>query len=222
LNWPDDYINKVICGDCLDIMQGIPDGAVDLVVTDPPYGMNIARKGTLNVYSKAGYKASDWDKDIPTNQHFDQLIRVSRNQIIFGGNYFPYLWTVACRGFIYWNKCNHTDNRADGELAWTSFDMCSRHIDYLWDGNRYGFPRGTIRGVGKPTIRSHPTQKPKEVMSFCITIDKSSPSIILDPFCGSGTTLVAAKQLGRKYIGIDISRAYCDIAEDRLRQEELF
>ena len=209
-------INQIVCGDCLEVMKDWPDDCVDLVLTDPPYGLNIVKGGSLSG-GNVPYQASDWDASPPKPEYFKQMVRLSVNQVIWGGNYFPCLWLKPCRGFIYWNKLNHHTNRADGELAWTSFDMCARHFDYMWDGNRYGFPNQPIRGVGQPTTRTHPTEKPLELMLWLLREFSRANQLILDPFCGSGTTCVAAKMLGRNYIGIDISEEYCKIARQRIK-----
>ncbi len=202
-------VDIIITGDCLEIMREMEDNSVDLVLTDPPYGINMAANPFRQKHQK-----SDWDEAVPVPEVFDEIFRVSQNQIIWGGNYFD---LPPCRGFLYWDKINHHDNRCDGEMAWTSLDMCSRQIRYMWDGNRYGYPDKRINGVGEPSIRVHPTQKPIELMLWCLGFVSGT---VLDPYCGSGTTLIAAKMLGRHYIGIDISEKYCEIARKRIEAAE--
>ena len=198
--------------DCRDILPHLPK--VDLVLTDPPYGIGLAANPFRQKFEK-----SSWDDTVPSDSCFNLILSKSAQAIIWGGNYFSYLWKTPSRGFLYWNKMNHHDNRCDGEMAWTNIEQCSRHIDYMWDGNRYGFP-GKINGVGLTTIRVHPTEKPAAVMAWCINFVPTA-STILDPFMGSGTTLVAAKDLGRRAIGIEICEKYCEISARRLQQEVL-
>lgn len=204
---------QIIEGDCLEVMKTFKDNQFDLVLTDPPYGIGMANNPFRQSFDK-----SNWDDSIPSSDVFGEIFRVSRNQIIWGGNYYPILWIKPCRGFLHWNKMNHHENRCDGELAWTSIDMCSRHIDYMWDGNRYGFPE-KIQGVGKPSIRVHPTQKPVPIMSWCLSM---LPFVrtVLDPFAGSGTTGVACNIIGLECTLIEISEEYCEIARKRVQEEK--
>ena len=206
-------VNEIICGDCLDIMKDWPDKCVDLVLTDPPYGKKYAR-------GKHGWGVCDnrpaaqdvrWDKK-PTSEIFDLMRRISQEQIIFGGNYFTDKLPPT-NSWIFWDKIGITPNKsvfADGELAWTSFNRVVKKY--------------TLRVMGfindSKDERQHPTQKPSELF-LQIVQDYSQPcDLILDPFCGSGTTCVAAKMLGRRYIGIDISKEYCEIALQRLKAVE--
>ncbi len=206
MTWPDDYINKIICGDCLDIMKGIPDGVIDAVITDPPYGIGAVWVGGSGhgwgKADKAKLIRNEWDFASPDQKYFNEIFRISKNQVIWGGNYFD---LPKSRGWFVWNKPERNFTLAEAELCWTNRDTVIR----VYDCNR------------SDANRRHPTQKPIKLMRWCL--DKFSDCrLILDPFAGSGTTLVAAKQLGRKYIGIEISPEYCKTAEDRLRQEELF
>jgi len=206
MNWPEDYVNKIICGDCLEVMKGIPDGAVDLVLTDPPYGLDkrLSRGGGAHRFAKfrTGYVGKSWDELI-SDASFAELFRVSLDQIIFGANYYT---LPPTRGIICWDKAQHLPTFSRWEYAWSSFDCPARLYE--------------IRNGADE--RCHPTQKPEELMRHLISDFSEKEAVILDPFAGSGTACVAAKQLGRKYIGIEISPDYCKIAEDRLRQEELF
>ena len=197
-------------GDCLEVMRGIPDGAVDLVVTDPPYG--ISEKWVGGFSANHGWGRSHvekttrnaWDSAPPSVACFSEIGRVSRMQVVWGGNYFP---LPPSRCWLVWNKPERGFTLAEAELAWTNADSLVR----VYDGPRH------------EANRVHPTQKPLDLMKWCLAQSWAAASdIILDPFAGSGTTLVAAKQLGRRYIGIDIEDKYCAIAVDRLRQEELF
>ena len=214
----EEYLNKIICGDCLEVMKKLPDKCVDLVLTDPPYGIDIGKMNFTNsttggVCKRNDYKGkADWDKTTPTKEYFDEIIRISREQIIFGGNYFTeYLPSSGC--WLVWDK--RTDDKysndfADLEMAWTSFKKPSRIIRYLWSG----MLQGNMKDKEK---REHPTQKPVPVIKQILNKFSDANDTILDPFLGSGTTAVAAAQLGRNFIGIEISKEYCDIAEQRLK-----
>ena len=184
----------IYCADCRDVLPGLP--RVDLVLTDPPYG--IFERG-----GKWGHKAElQWDKLPAAN--IRQVLDAGLNQVIWGGNYFN---LPLSRGWLVWYKRDSVPSAADVELAWTSADMNARLIDQ------------TIAATNAERV-GHPTQKPLAVIRWTLQQFPLAQSV-LDPFMGSGTTLVAAKQLGRRAIGIEIERKYCDIAVERLRQDVL-
>jgi len=196
-------INQIICGDCLEVMKDWPDNCVDLVLTDPPYGGVLNKKhghGKLKeAVARYGDGGENWDFR-PKREVFIKLRAVGRNSIIWGGNYFASDFPDS-RCWLVWNKINGSSSFADCELAWTSFDEAVRI---------YKQHVSTIQN------RVHPTQKPEGLMRWCLGRYSQPKQLILDPFCGSGTTCVAAKMLGRRYIGIDISEKYCEISRERL------
>lgn len=202
---------KVICGDSLEIMKTFPDKSFDLVLTDPPYGIGASSKKFINGTSatrKDYYEDVDWDTDIPRREYFEEMFRVSRNQIIWGGNYFiAYLHATRC--FFVWDKTIHGNSYADCEMAWTSFDANARI-------KRLNMVATNMDG------RQHPTQKPVELMRWCLDKYSEEGQKILDPFGGSGTTAVSAKYLNRNCTLIEISEKYCEIARNRLSQQQLF
>ena len=206
-------LNKIYCGDCLEIMKGIPDKCVDLVLTDPPYGIGISNKvGGNNLGRAKDYGEQRWDNEIPSKEAFSEIIRISKNQIIFGGNYFiENLTNSPC--WIVWDKDN-SGNFADCELAWTSFKTAIRKFRFRWNGMLQ-------EDMKNKEIRLHPTQKPVELFKWILKNYSEEGQTILDPFLGSGTTVVVCKQLNRNFIGIEISEKYCEIARRRLRQEVL-
>lgn len=208
----DEIKNTIICNDCLEVMKQLPDKCVDLVLTDPPYGLTWSPTtlfGKETPQTKALSDLQSWDKK-PTFQVFEEIIRVSKNQIIWGGNYFcDYLG--AFKRPLIWNKLTGNNNYADGELAWTSLGGTMRIFTHQWCGAFKDSERG-VRNV-------HPTQKPRELMLWCIRQLKDV-KLVLDPFFGSGTTGVACESLGINYIGIEISPEYCRIAEKRIQQEK--
>ncbi len=202
-------IGKIIVGDCLEVMKDWPEGCVDLVLTDPPYGRRITRKD--NQFGSASHKSyratsEKWDDAPPSAETMDQIIIVSDHAIVFGGQYCT---LPVGEKWLVWDKVGNIsfDNPfSDCELAWTNF----RGVIEKYTVIQQGFVRDT------KDVRQHPTQKPTELMEQILTRHSNPDDLILDPFCGSGTTCVAAKKLGRRYIGIDISPEYCAIARSRL------
>jgi site-specific DNA-methyltransferase (adenine-specific) len=205
-------INRIYCGDCLDLMKEMPDKSVDLVLTDPPYGIgeangkNESRDG-YGLAKATHYGYLDWDDNPPTMEYFNEIFRISKNQIIFGGNYFG-LPATSC--YIVWDKDN-TGNFADAELAWTSFPTAVRIFKWRWNGLLQ-------EDMSHKEKRVHPTQKPLKLMEWCLQKYSKPGDLVLDPFLGSGTTAVACKKLGRNYIGIEKEQAYVDIALKRLEK----
>jgi site-specific DNA-methyltransferase (adenine-specific) len=197
-------------------MKDIPDKSIDLVLTDPPYGKKWARgKNCIGELKNKNERPENVSWDIkPSKEVFDEICRISKNQIVFGGNYFAdFLPSSNC--WIVWDKLGDLKLGeqipfADCELAWTSFNRVVKKVTFI----QQGFIKET------QDIRQHPTQKPTEVMRWCLEKYGKPDDLILDPFCGSGTTCLAAKLLGRNYIGIEISPEYCKIAENRLRNTE--
>ena len=195
--------------DCRDILPLLPDKSIDLVLTDPPYGIKmdseLHKKNGL--YGYKDYGDTNWDIK-PSKDIFSEMFRVSRNQIIWGGNYFiDYLYPSM--GWLVWDKGQRDFSLADGELAWSSFQNALRI---------YSVPRSVALKDGK----QHPTQKSLEIMNFSVLYaDRNNGNkieTILDTFLGSGTTAFCAKKLGRKCIGIEIEEKYCEIAAKRCSQ----
>jgi len=198
---------QIYHGDCLEIMPQLEP--VDLVLTDPPYGIADKWKGGWS--EKHGWGKSHLEKDfrnqwdiIPSHEHIEAILTAGKYKIIWGGNHFEELHPSRC--WLVWNKPERGFTLAEAELAWTNADNIIR----VCDCHR------------NDTGKIHTTQKPLKLMKWCLNLPwTKSLQTILDPFMGSGTTLVAAKELGRKAIGIEIEEKYCEIAVDRLRQEVL-
>jgi len=192
-------------GDCMDILPTLQK--VDAVITDPPYGINenskkVASRGKLA--SPKDYGDFDWDKAPPPDALIELIRTKGQHQAFFGGNYFT-LPPTSC--WLVWDKLNGNNDFADCELAWTNWPKAVRRLQWRWNG--------MIRQGNEE--RYHPTQKPLEVMKWVIELCPKSETI-LDPFMGSGTTGVAAIQLGRKFIGIEREPKYFDIACKRIEQ----
>ena len=210
---------RLILGDCLEVMPLL--GKVDAVVTDPPYGIGVDRAMAANSNKKYGkaaapkgdYIASGWD-DTPIGKgHIDAIMAAAKSIIIFGGNYFA---LPPTRCWLVWDK-QVNGAFADCELAWTNLDKPVRKIEWMWNG--------MLRKNGEKR-HGHPTQKPLGVMEWCINHLPKNATTILDPFMGSGTTLVACEKLGRQGIGIELDPDYfaiaCKRVDEATRQPDLF
>jgi DNA modification methylase len=198
-------------GDCRDVLPGL--GRFDLLLTDPPYGIGEARgknKSRSNLAEARDYGVSQWD-DSPAHKEIKAARTVCRWQIVFGGNYY-HLPPSSC--WLVWDKDNGRNDFADCELAWTNLDKAVRKLTHRWNGMLQA------AGCQKET-RLHPTMKPEPVMRWALMQAPPSVQTVLDPFMGSGTTLVAAKRLTRQSVGIEIEERYCEIAATRLQQEVL-
>lgn len=199
--------------DCMVLVDQVPKDAA--LVTDPPYGINENSKKVMSRAKLAkpkDYGDFSWDKTAP--QDLINLYRArTKNQIIWGGNYFD-LPPTSC--YLVWDKQNGANDFADCELAYTNLKMAVRIFRWRWNG--------MIRRGNEE--REHPTQKPLELMKWCIGKLPEPSTIILDPFMGSGTTGVACAKMGRKFIGIEKDARYFDIAckriSDAYKQPDLF
>ena len=194
-------------GDCLEVMRGMPSKSVDAIVTDPPYGIGESlgknkSRGKLAIAKDYGFKK--WDARPPQLECFQEMNRVAKWQIIFGGNYFP-VQPSSC--WLVWDKKNGATDFADCELAWTNLKKSVRKIEWRW--------QGMLRSGSD--VRVHPTQKPLKVMAWCIEQLPDECNTIFDPFMGSGTTGVACSELGKKFIGVELDGEYFEIAGKRIR-----
>jgi DNA modification methylase len=198
-------------GDCGDILPHLEP--VDLVLTDPPYGIKMSEGfegfgGFGEPIARRQYP-DVWDNDRPEPETMKAVISICRAALIFGGNFFADILPRSTH-WVVWDKLNTMPTFGDCELIWTNIGRKSvKKITCQYNGL-----------LGKEVTRYHPTQKPLKLLEQLIT-NYSLGDTILDPFMGSGTTLVAAKQLGRKAIGIEIEEKYCEIAVKRLAQEVL-
>lgn len=192
-------MTQLILGDCLEKLKELADNSVDMVLTDPPYGISIA----------------SWDKHPVSKEILNELFRVSKNQIIFGGNYFDLPKTES---WIIWYKQPFLKKQAQAELIWTSLKFKTRVFHYRYAGNCEGFP-GKLK-VDYKKKSQHPTQKPIELMEYLVREYTKEGDSILDPFMGSGSTGVAAKNLNRKFIGIELDKEYFEIAKKRIEANE--
>lgn len=216
-----ELINKIHNADCLEFMKQLPDKSIDLVLTDPPYGIDYGGqlikgeeyKTKTNKHGWRNFGENKWDEERPDKKIFSEIIRISKNQIIFGGNYFSDL-LPSSQGWLVWNKGQRNFSLADGELAWTSFNKALRIFDYS---------RG--EQLAEET-RIHPTQKPLALIKWCLDIRSSENDLILDCFSGSGTTAIACSELKRNFICIEKDKQYyeasCQRLENYNKQLKLF
>ncbi|MEQ9135735.1 MAG: site-specific DNA-methyltransferase [Thalassobaculum sp.] len=198
-------MNDLILGDCLDYLRRLPDKSVSLLLTDPPYGIGISKCGRIGTSHRYTRKA--WDV-IPEREYFDEMLRVSRHQVIWGGNYFTHM-LPASRCWLVWYKKDGLPRNtfADCELAWTSLNRNAYVFNCRW--------AGFVKDSREERV-AHPTQKALEVIKWCVDQFSNPGDTVLDPFLGSGTTAVAAKLLNRRYIGIERDPEYFDIAQQRV------
>lgn len=193
--------------DCAEILPLL--GKVDAIVTDPPYGIG---KGNILIgrdIKKGKYDDFDWDTEAPSKELFNKLLEQSTYQIIFGGNYFE---LPIMRGWLVWYK-KQAARFSECELIWTNLDITAKTFTYHWAGAVQ-----ETTGASKEN-RVHPTQKPIKVMEWCLEHLPIKTGLIVDPFMGSGTTLIAARNAGFKAIGIDQDERYCKFAKERLTGE---
>jgi DNA modification methylase len=201
----------LILGDCREVLPTL--GRFDACVTDPPYGIDYGRAGGFSASHGWGPWRENvvWDQDRPERSVFDLIRTQSDAQIIWGGNYFTDYLPPTMQWLV-WDKGQREFSLADFEMAWSSQRAAARIISY---------PRALARLDGK----EHPTQKPLEVMQWCLDRIPDAKTI-LDPYCGSGTTGVAAVTRGRHFTGVEIHEPYFDIAcrriSDALKQPDFF
>jgi DNA modification methylase len=204
-------------GDCLGVMPELE--SVDLCLTDPPYGVKRDKGfggsesfgGSGKPIARRKFEKDEWDSERPPRIVFDLILRKSQAAMIFGGNFFADILPPGTF-WIVWDKINTMPTFGDCELIWTNFNRKSvKKITHQYNGL-----------LGKEDARYHPTQKPLVLIEKLIADYGMGCKTILDPFMGSGTTLRAAKNLGREAIGIEKEERYCEIAARRLQQEILF
>jgi len=203
----------MILGDCAEVMAGLEP--VDLLLTDPPFGIGESSRKVAsrsNAAAAKDYGFFDWDKEPARPEAISAARTLANHQIIFGGNYFEGLPPSSC--WLVWDKENSGDF-ADCELAWTNLKRAVRIFRWRWNG--------MIRKGNEQ--RLHPTQKPVALMEWCLGFLPNAQTI-LDPFMGSGTTLVACQRLGRNGIGIELDPDYFEIAckrvDEATRQPDMF
>lgn len=181
----------------MEFMRSTPDKHFDLVIADPPYGINISNNPFRQAHAK-----SEWDSQIPDKDFFDELFRISKNQIIWGGNYFG---LPPNRHFLIWDKVQPFDfSSAMCEYAWSSFDKPAKLFQYR-----------VVQDKGK----IHPTQKPVQLYAWILEHYAKKGELIFDPMMGSGSSRIAAYKLGFDYVGCEIDKTYFDLCCERFKSE---
>ncbi len=193
---------KVIEGDCLIEMAKMADKSVDLVLTDPPFGMGNFVQTTGNKKKWANGEKVEWNNFVPSREYFDEMVRVSKNQIIWGANFFNCFPKKG--GAIVWKKFQTMPDFSKCDIASSTFFTKTELVEIPWSG-----------GTAKKVTR-HPCERPVSLYEWCIQTYTKDSDTILDPFLGSGSVLIAAKNLNRNATGIEISKEYCEIARQRL------
>lgn len=208
-------ISKAYNMDCMEAMREMPDKCFDLAVCDPPYGIKInMNAGRRKNAKNPKREEKDWDNHTPNEEYFQELFRVSKNQIIWGGNYFHLPLT---RSWIVWNKhIPEETSFSSAELCWTSFDRKMLIADIPYNG--------AIGRKGEITI--HPTQKPVSIYEWILRRYAKLGDKILDTHLGSGSSRIAAYDAGMDFVGFEIDREYFDKQEERfayhISQQSIF
>ena len=211
--------------DCLSAMQQMPDKYFDLAVVDPPYFSGPERRNFYGCQvSPIGvqrmYKQSEvWQ--VPDERYFDELRRVSKQQIIWGVNYFNYSFSP---GRVVWDKCNGASSFSDCEIAYCSLHDSVRLYRYMWNGMCQGksITEGYIMqgDKSKNEKRIHPTQKPVALYAWLYQQYAKPEDKILDTYLGSGSSRIAAWKLGLDFVGFEIDKYYFDLQEQRFAEEQ--
>lgn len=208
---------------CMEAMREMPDKAFDLAIVDPIYG-DVKAGGYMTGKSRGGvgphpeYDYEAWKQPKTDAAYFEELFRVSKNQIIWGGNYFAAEIGRDSPCWIVWDKCNGDTKWADCELAWTSFDGAVRIIRFMWNGMLQGknTSEGHLMQGNKALneVRIHPMQKPIPVYEWIMKKYAKPGDKLLDTHLGSGTSRRAAYNLGFDFVGYEVVKSYFDLQED--------
>ena len=219
-------MSKFINADCMDVMRQYPDDYFDLAIVDPPYfsgpekrkyyGRKISQIGVQRLHGQT----SEWE--VPGTEYFEELFRVSKNQIIWGVNYFQYNFAP---GRIVWDKVNGRSSFSDCEIAYCSFHDSVRLFRYMWNGMMQGksIYEGHIQQGNKSLNeeRIHPTQKPVNLYIWLLQNYANAGDKILDTHVGSASSLIACKELGFEYIGCELDKDIFELAKQRLETYEM-
>ena len=218
---------------CMEYMKTLPDKYFDLALADPPYAIGAdkpsikpdmvkQKNGTYLKVESNKYAWKDWDNAIPTQEFFDELFRVSKNQIIWGANYYG-----LKGGMIVWDKMNGTSDQYGCEIAYQSFNKRTDVVHYMWQGMFQGEYIGfdinkANRQIGNKKLnekRIHPCQKPIVLYTWLLQHFMPNGGTIFDPMFGSGSSRIAAHKLGYDYVGCELDKEYFDKANERFKQE---
>jgi site-specific DNA-methyltransferase (adenine-specific) len=195
-----EVISQVTNEDCMELMSRYPDKYFELAIVDPPYGLGkkIYSGGTKGCKFHTLFGENKWDDEIPNNNYFEELFRVSKNQIIWGGNYFP---LAPTRCLVIWDKMKGDNNFSMFELAWTSFDKPCK-----------------IYRQSSMNERIHPTQKPIKLYEWLLNKYANEGDKILDTHLGSGSSRIAADKMGFDFYACELDSEYFEAQEKRFNE----
>lgn len=200
----------------MDIMAQYPEKYFDLLISDPPYGINVAKKGMVGggdkKFTTTKFKPKYWDKEPSPKEYFEEAIRVSKNQIFWGANHYRDRLPKLGSCEIIWDKLNGSTDFADGEIAYTSFNSAVRIVPFLWNGYLQGYAQN------EKEKRIHPTQKPIYLYKWLLNHFAKKGNKILDTHLGSGSIAIACYDLGFDLTGIELDKEYFDAANNRFTQ----
>lgn len=201
--------------DCIEGMKQFPDNYFDLAIVDPVYGGvtqggYMQGKGGEHAAKRRDYHLGLWSQEKTGSDYFKELLRVSKNQIVWGGNYFCSNLPES-QGWIVWDKEN-TGSFADCELAWTSYNRATRIFRFMWNGMLQG-------DMKNKEYRIHPTQKPVRLYEWILQNYANKDDVILDTHVGSASSLIACHNTRHKYVGFEIDKIYYDKAKARVEAE---
>ena len=205
--------------DCMIGMARYPDKYFELAIVDPPYGIGAGKQsfqsGTRKSYNHID---KDWDANTPTDEYWEELFRVSKNQIVWGANYYANKLPIS-RGWVYWHKMVLTDNYSQGELAWTSFDCVMKFFKYKYQGNYLGYESSITTQTSTPSEkRIHPTQKPIALYEWLLRNYAKEGDKILDTHLGSGSSRIACSKGGFDFVGFELDKDYYEAQEKRFKE----
>jgi len=213
---------KITNEDNMELMARYPDDYFELAIVDPPYGIKEhgQRPNRTDRWASAPdgvkYKRVKWDNEPPTQEYFDELKRISKNQIVWGGNYFMYKIKEPSMGWVFWDKKNGSTDFSDGELAYTSFNKGLRKFEWLWSGFQ----------KQKPEKRIHPTQKPVALYKWLLHNYANEGDKILDTHLGSGSIAIACHDYKYELTACELDKDYYNDAIKRIKnhvaQQKLF
>lgn len=226
--------------DCLEAMRAMPNNAFDLAIVDPPYGIGEdgrktasrallsngmvrpkvdPRNGRVDYIQPKAYKLGNWDDSPPSQEYFSELLRVARVAIIWGENYMQFADKHHSSGRIIWDKVNSGSDQSDCEIAWTNAHTSVRQIEFMWSGHMQGLSLQSGRTQqGNKQLnekRIHPTQKPVALYKWLLTNYAKQGDTILDTHLGSGSSRIAACDLGFDFTGYELDKDYFDAQEAR-------
>jgi len=200
---------KITNEDNMALMSRYPDNYFDLAIVDPPYGISINANMGLKKGKRKKHKKVEWDDEIPNDKYWEELFRISKNQIVWGGNYFPQIWKNGCKHFLFWDKLVAEDmSFSSGELAWTSYNKADKKI--------------VLRNVTNDKI--HPTQKPVALYEYLIKKYCEPNFKIIDTHIGSGTIAIAVdnfnkiEKMNLYLVGCELNKDYFESAVKRIKQ----